>query len=100
MYAIDNEKLTKRPEIRIGDRVFTIDNRLSTFEVMRRELNKAETAEMAVVIAHGLGHDAYLDIVEMDLPYGVMEEIVMLILAGIQGLEVDEAKTRFCHGLQ
>jgi len=95
VYSVDSEKLNKRPEMRVGDRVFVIDNRLSTFERMRKELDKSDTAEMGVVMSFGLGHDAYLELVEMDLPYAVMEEIVIIVLAAIQDLEVDEARRRF-----
>jgi len=95
LYTVDKDRLEKRPEIRIRDKVYVIDNRLSTFERMRRELDKANSAEMGVVISHGIGHDAYVELMEMDLPFGVMEDIVIIILAAIQDLEVEEARKRF-----
>lgn len=95
MYNIDREKLTKRPEIRIGDKIYSIDNRLSTFQRMRKELDESQNMEMETVISFGLGHDVYLELLEMDLPFSVMEEIVIIILAGIQDLEVDKARQRF-----
>ena len=96
MYSIDGEKLTRRPEIRIGDKIYTVDNRLSTFERLNGRMKVAEGAgEMEIIISEALGQDMYEEIRAMDLPYGVMYEIVIIILAAIQDLTVEEARARF-----
>ena len=98
MYQINNDKLQNRPELRVGDRVYCIDNRLSVFRFISKGLTGGGENEMEVVIGGALGRDVYEEILAQDLPYGVMQEIVIIILAAIWDLEVEEAKRRFCHG--
>ncbi|MCL2575129.1 MAG: hypothetical protein FWE33_01725 [Defluviitaleaceae bacterium] len=101
MYQIDNEKLNKRPEIRLGDKIYSIDNRLSTFRGingMLKALEGGETAssdEFEIVIGQALGLDSYQEILGMDLPFAVMQDLVVIVLAAIQDLNVEEAKRRF-----
>ena len=95
MYAIDSEKLVKRPEIRIGDRVFEIDNRLSAYERINERLKAGDGGEFEIIIGEALGGESYADIVRLDLPYGVMQDVVIIILAAIQDLTVEEARCRF-----
>ncbi|MCL2376295.1 MAG: hypothetical protein FWC76_02750 [Defluviitaleaceae bacterium] len=95
MYAIDNEKLAKRPEIRIGDRVYEIDNRLSAFERINERIKAADGAEFEIIIGEALGGESFEEIRGMDLPYGVMQDVVVIILAAIQDLPIEEARARF-----
>ena len=95
MYAIDSEKLTKRPEIRIGDRVYEIDNRLSAYERINERVKNGDGSEFEIIIGEALGSEHYGEIVAMDLPYGVMQDVVIIILAAIQDLTVEEARSRF-----
>ena len=98
MYLIEEARLNGRPELRIGDRIFTVNNRLSVFRKINNLL-KSDTdtglSELEIVIGCALGQDACDEIFEMDLPYAVMEEIVITILAAMQDLTVEEARRRF-----
>ena len=100
MYAVDNEKLTKRPESRIGDRVYEIDNRLSAYERINERLKAGDGGEFEIIIGEALGSENFADIVRLDLPYGVMQDVVIIILAAIQDLTVEEARCRFRAGKQ
>ena len=96
MYEICGEKLVRRPEVRIGDRIFEIDNRLSTFERINERLkNRDGDGDFEIIIGEALGLAVYRELREMDLAYGVMYEIVIVILAAIQDLSVEEARARF-----
>jgi len=95
MYAIDNEKMTKRPEIRVGDRVYEIDNRLSAFERINERIKAADGGDIEIILGEALGREHFEEIKGMDLPYGVMQDIVVIILAAIQDLTVEEARARF-----
>ena len=95
MYAIDSEKLTKRPEIRIGDRVYEINNRLSAYERINERVKSGDGSEFEIIIGEALGGEHYGEIAAMDLPYGVMQDVVIIILAAIQDLTVEEARNRF-----
>jgi len=95
MYVVDSEKLAKRPEVRIGDRVYEIDNRLSAYERINERVKAGDGGEFEIIIGEALGGESYEEIVQMDLPYGVMSELVVIILAAIQDLTVEEARSRF-----
>lgn len=96
MYQIDNDKLNQRPEVRIGDKIFTIDNRLSTFRKISSALGGGSD-ELEAVLAQALGKDAYEEVLRMDLPYSVMQELIIIVLAAIQDLPLEEARRRFRH---
>ena len=98
MYAVDSEKLTKRPEVRIGDKVYQIDNRLSAYERINERVKTGDGSEFEIIIGEALGGENFAEIVRMDLPYGVMSDIVIIILAAIQDLTVEEARSRFRAG--
>jgi len=95
MYTIDSERMKSRPELRLGDRVFAVDDRLSVFEQMNRRIREGGDSEFEVIIGMALGAEALAAILEMDLGYAVMRDIVVNILAAIQGLPEDEARARF-----
>ena len=98
MFVIDEEKLTQRPEMRLGNYVYKIDNRLSVFERMNRRIKDGDGSEFEVIIGGALGDATYKEILEMDLPFSVMQDIVIVILAAIQGIGEDEARARFRQG--
>lgn len=96
MFVIESERLRKRPEVRIGDKIFGIDDRLSTFERINGRLGQSEGGgDFEVIIGEALGAAAFAEILEMDLSYGVMFELVVIILAAIQDLPLEEARARF-----
>ena len=95
MYTINSEKMTKRPEIRIGDKVYEIDNRLSAYERINERIKAGDGSEFEIIIGEALGGGNYAEIVDADFPYGVMQDVVIIILAAIQDLTVEEARSRF-----
>ena len=100
MYKIDGEKLDRRPELRLGDRIYSVDNRLSTFRKISLMLSENEELgqrndEFEVVVGQALGACAYDEILAMDLPFAAMQELVIIILAAIQDLTPEEARRRF-----
>ena len=96
MYVVDGEKIGKRPEMRIGDVIFSIDNRLSTFTRINERIKERDGGgDFEIIIGEALGAAAYGRILEMDLAYGVMYDIVVIILAAIQDIGVEEARARF-----
>ena len=96
MYVVDSEKLGARPEMRIGDKIYQIDNRLSTFTRINERIRCQDgVGDFEVIIGEALGVAVLAEIIEMDLAYGVMFDIVIIILAAIQDLSVEEARSRF-----
>jgi len=98
MYKIAEDKLDFKPELRLGDRIYSIDNRLSVFRKISKLLSAAEGEEVDeffVVLSNALGEGAYSEILDLDLPFSVMQEMVVIVLAAIQDLPLEEARHRF-----
>ena len=97
LYEVDKVLLNTKPEVRIGDKVFVVDDRMSTFTKMNRALATAETelSEFDIVIAHGLSEGALAEIKQMDLSFAATHRVAMLVMAAMQGVSEEEAKRRF-----
>jgi hypothetical protein len=95
IYQIDAGELETRPEIRIGDAVFTVDNRLRAFERVREGLKNAQSGEFEFIVRNTLGDDAFSVISEMNPPLPVANRIVTLIMAAMRGVTEEEASSRF-----
>jgi hypothetical protein len=95
MYTVDKALLTETPEIRIGDKIYKVDNRLSTVKKVAEAVKASPENEMDETIKLCLGEQAYKEIVEMDLPAPAMQEIVVIISAAVSGITAEEAKKRF-----
>ncbi len=95
MYSIDEKILLDKPEIRIGDKIFAVDNRLKTFEKINDELKASSGDELYIVLKNALGEKAFLEIEAMDLSFAVMYKIMVLIMAAMQDITEEEAERRF-----
>jgi len=102
MYEVDRVLLDVKPEIRVGDRVFAVDDRMSTFIKMNRVLAEAETqvVEFDVVISHGLSDEALMEIKAMELSFAATHRVAMLVMAAMQGISEDEARRRFQSNIE
>jgi|GEM_PF-1625975 len=97
LYTVDSAMLAARPEIRLGDRVFAVDNRMSVFLQITKELQErgTEESELDIILRNALGAAAYEEIAAQDLPFPVMRRLVVLAMAAVQDIEEDEAERRF-----
>ncbi|NLN46294.1 MAG: hypothetical protein GX153_06990 [Clostridiaceae bacterium] len=95
LYTVDKALLTDTPEIRIGAKVYKVDNRLSTVKKVGEAVKEHPQEEMDATIRLCLGEAAYKEIIGMDLPAPAMQEIVVIISAAVSGITVEEAKKRF-----
>lgn len=96
MYKVKDELINNRPEIRVGDRVFCIDNRLSVYRAINKALqDEPQADELEVVLKNALGEGAFAEIIEMDLAFAAMQEMLFIVLAAIQDLPLEEAQKRF-----
>lgn len=95
MYAIDGAMLTETPEIRIGDKIYKVDNRLSTVKRIAEEIKASPNEEMDISLKNALGAEAHAEIVAMDLPVTAMAEIMITVSAAVNGWTVEETRKRF-----
>ncbi len=99
MYTLDKKLLCGSPEIRIGEKVYPVDDRTKTvkkvlklFSDKNSEADDTENVEEALKLAFG---DKYKDIEAMDMPFAAYQELVELVIAAMTGEEPKEKKDSF-----
>lgn len=103
MYTFDEKLLVGGPEIRIGDKVFAIDDRKKNVKKLLKELNKIEKKDNSVIdsdeliikAAFGKKADEVLDI---DMSFKAQQKLAQDVLAIMTGEEPEtegETEGRF-----
>lgn len=95
MYTFDEKLLVGGPEIRIGDKVFPIDDRKKTVKKLLKELNKIEKKDNSVIdsdeliikAAFGKKADEVLDI---DMSFKAQQKLSQDVLAIMTGEEPEK----------
>ncbi len=102
MYTIDGALLTERPEIRLGDKVYPVDDRKSTVEkIMKISQEQGSDSGMGYLktmeemLELALGKKGAEEIAAMDLRYAVYTRLVETIMAIISGDSPEEVRARF-----
>ena len=100
MYSIENDLLNEKAEIRLGDMVYAVDNRLSTYLALNRALQAegADRNELEVVLTYALGAEVFAGVLAKDYPFPVMRRLAVLAMAAMQGVDAPEAERRFRQG--
>lgn len=104
MYALDNKLICGSPEIKIGDRVFAVDDRQKTVRKMmalfedkaaeKDEAAKSENREesferMDKVFELAFGKK-YKEIESMELSFAASNELLKIVIAAATGEELKE----------
>lgn len=98
LYTVDHKLLTDTPEIRIGDKVYSIDDRQKTVrkieDIMEDKSLKTFEA-MDRVLALALGKKAAEEIDEADYSFAAMQDIFEKVVAAMMGEEPENIAARF-----
>ncbi len=97
MYTLDNKLLTGTPEIRIGDKVYPVDDRVKTVKKvmkMYESNDKQSIDDTEKVLEIALGAKAAKEIDTLNLPFAAYQELVTLVMSAMTG-EDPEKKGRF-----
>lgn len=99
MYTLDSKLLTGRPEIRIGEKVYAVDDRKKTvqkmiaiFEDVKSE--KDEFAKLDEISKLAFG-EKYKEIEKMDLSFAAYRELCQLVLQAATGEEEKDSPETF-----
>lgn len=89
LYTLDNKLLTETPEIRIGEKVYGLDNRQKTVtkvQKMMTDMND-DTQEETVkeVLSLAFGPKAGKEIDAMNMPYPAYQQLFVLVVAAMTG---------------
>lgn len=97
MYTIDGALLTEQPEIRIGDKVYPVDDRKSTVEkIMKRTASGGDNMQMMEdALQLALGKEAAKEVSAMDLHFAAYLRVFETVSAIISGETPEEVRTRF-----
>lgn len=99
LYTLDGKLLTETPEIRVGEKVYPIDNRQKTvaklMAVAKTIGADSSAQDMAQVLTLALGADNAKEIDGMNIPYPAYISLFELIIAAVTGEEPERAEGRF-----
>lgn len=88
MYTLNQEFLEPKAEIRIGEKIYAIDDRTSTVKKvmhLTRQQGKDTEQQMEEVLRLVLGEAAYSEIEQLDLPFGAYLQLFEMAVDAITG---------------
>lgn len=93
MYSFDNKLLCGSPEIRIGDKVYPIDDRTSTVKKVlkifsNKENDNLDNADEALNLAFGKN---YAEIAAMDMPFSAYQKLTETVISAMTGQETEQS---------
>lgn len=101
MYTTDGKILTEQPTIQVGDKLYTVDNRKSTYDKMQAEVlrkpeeGETKLSEEEIIIVYALGEKQFKEIKALDLPISGYLNLIVYIYAAMFDITFEEAKKRF-----
>lgn len=99
MYTLDHKLLTETPEIRIGEKIYAVDNRQKTVrkiqEVSKDISNEDPYTGMDKVLELAMGAKAAKEIDDMDMPFPAYQQMFELVMAAVTGEEPEAVASRF-----
>ncbi len=102
MYTVDNKLLTECPEIRIGDKVYPIDDRQKTVEKMNKIASSADRENMMEMIREvlklALGKEAAKELDDANYPFAASLCIFETVTAAMTGETPEQVSARFQNG--
>ena len=96
MYTFDEKLLCGSPEIRIGDKVYPVDDRTSTVKKALKlfgdtERDNFDITEDVLKLAFGKN---YKEIESLDMPFAAYQELTQTVISAMTGAEPDELKKK------
>lgn len=96
IYTTDGKLLTETPQIQIGDKLFAIDNRKSTYDKMQEAVSKCTNGnEERIILEHAFGKAQMKEIDAMELSVKGMMNLLTYVHAAIFDISFEEAEARF-----
>lgn len=99
LYTLDNKLLTETPEIRIGEKVYGLDNRKKTVTKVQNLMNgmNADNQEerMQEMLSLAFGAEESKEIDSMNMPYPAYQQLFVLVVAAMTGEEPETVAGSF-----
>lgn len=107
LYTLDNKLLVETPEVRIGDRLYPVDNRTKTVKEILAAVSKRKKASengedrmgavagMDEALTLAFGEKAVREIKPDELPFDAYLKLIELTIAAVTGEEPEAVAARF-----
>ena len=107
LYTLDNKLLVETPEVRIGDKLYPVDNRTKTVKKILAAVSEKQTdpaggkdhmgavAGMEEALVLAFGEKAVREIKPDELPFGAYLRLIELTVAAVTGEEPAAVAARF-----
>ena len=99
MYTLDKKLLVGTPEIRVGDKIYPVDDRTKTVKKIMKLWEDEERASdidgIDEVFKLAFAPDDYKEINKMDLPFAAYQKLFMLVISAVTGEEPETVEGRF-----
>lgn len=102
-YALDKALICDGPEIRIGEKIYRVDDRKKTVVKMMEMTRKMSSEEqsfelMDKTVEMGLGKTNAKEIADMNLSFAAYTKLVQLITSAMIGEDPEKLDDRFQDG--
>lgn len=98
MYTLDNKLLTETSEIRIGDKIYPVDDRVKTVKKIQeisKNISDDPYSGISEALALALGPKAAQEIDDMNMPHKAYQRVFELVMAAVTGEDADVIADRF-----
>lgn len=99
LYTLDHKLLTETPEIRIGEKIYAVDNRQKTVRKIQEASAGIDGSDpyggIDKVLEMALGAKAAQEINDMNMPYPAYQKMFELVMAAVTGEEPETIADRF-----
>lgn len=92
LYTLDGKLLTGAPEVRVGDKVYPVDDREKTFRKVMELDEKQDISTMDQILELGIGEAAYKEIRAANMPFAAYSELCRLVIAAMTGEEPEAGR--------
>ena len=91
MYTLDSKLLTGTPEIRVGDKVYPVDDRQKTVKKILDICDKnAEKKDLDMIAPKD-----YKEIEAMNMPWAAYQQLFTLVISAVTGEDAEKTEARF-----
>lgn len=103
LYTIDGKLLTDTPEIRIGEKIYPVDDRTKTVKRLMK-IQKEKTGESTDIdlideaVKLALGEKAFISLNTEEIPFKAYQSIFETIMSAMVGEDPESEDSRFQKG--
>lgn len=94
MYTLDEKMLIGTPEIRIGDKIYPVDNRVKTVKkVIKLYENDEENVDVDTadkILEYAFSSKDCKDIMDMNMPWEAYQQLITLVVSAMTGEDIEE----------